>query len=207
MSNGNAPRSILLMSDYLRRFGKSIYAWKLFRDFSEAVAKHVEFNGSDIVEKLTVATSAADKQSRIKLFIAMAAAALPPGHIALARAAASEALSLKPEGADDISRATLYEAAANAPTTRAAEALASLHRIPADHFSGGDTEMHEMAGYIARTIALDKIAENTAPSKGDEHRNAAGSLPSQDLSRVTSAIEEANAAIKAADKIMSGDMK
>lgn len=126
VGKGDTPRAMLLLTDYLRRFGKSIYAWKLFRDFSVAAAKRDEFDSRDMIDKLTAATSTADRQSRIDLLLAMAAEGLPSGRIILARAAASEALSLKPDKPEDLTRATLYEAAANTPTTRAAEALSRL---------------------------------------------------------------------------------
>lgn len=207
MGNGDAARAMLLMTDYLRRFGKSIYAWKLFHDFSAAVAKRDEFDNGGIVDKLTAATSTADKQPRVDLLLAMAAAALPPGRIALARAAAKEALSLKPDSMEDIDRATLYEAAANAPTTRAAEALTGLHQIAIDGLPASDREIHEAAGYIARTVTLDKIAGEDNARKLSE-KNGAGNPPTpHELSRVSSAVESADAAIKEADMILSGNVK
>jgi len=207
ISSGDRTRAVLLMTDYLRRFGKSIYAWKLFRDFSAALAKHDEVDSREMVDKLTIATSTADRKSRIDLFLAMAAAALPPGRIILAGAAANEALSLKPDSAEDIGRATLYKAAANAPTARAAEALTSLHQIAADGLSDDDLEIHEVAGYIAHTVTLDKIAADHDARKRSEQKGAESSSAPQDLSRATSAVESADAAIKEADMIISGNMK
>lgn len=212
IDNGDTARAMVLMGDYLRRFGKSIYAWKLFRDFSVAAAKRDEFDSNDVVDKLTVATSTADKQARIDLFLAMADAALPPGRIVLAKAAASKVLSLKPEAAEDIDRATLYEAAAKAPTTSAAEALSALHQIAVDRLSGGDTEIHEVAGYIAHTVTRDKIAasdEVRRPGERMEQSSAGGESPakSHELSLVANAVKSADAALKEADMVMSGNMK
>jgi chemotaxis protein MotC len=207
IGSGDTSRAMLLMTDYLRRFGKSIYAWKLFRDFSAAVAKREEFDSSDVVDKLTTATSAADKQSRIDLLLAMAAAALPPGRIVLARAAASEALSLKPDSAEDIDRATLYEAAANAPTTHAAEALTALHQIAVEHLSDSDIEIHEVAGYIAHTVTSDKVTADDEAHKLSEQKSVESSSTPHELSLVSSAVESADAAIKEADMVMSGNVK
>lgn len=207
MASGDTTRAVLLMTDYLRRFGKSIYAWKLFRDFSAAVVKRDEVDSRDMVDKLTIATSTADRQSRIDLFLAMAAAALPSGRIVLARAAASEALALKPDSAEDINRATLYEAAANAPTARAAEALSGLHQIAVDRLSDNDIDIHGVAGYIAHTVTVDKIVPNNEARKRGEEKSAESSPAPQELSRVSSAVESADAAIKEADRIMSGNMK
>ncbi|HVX37847.1 MAG TPA: hypothetical protein VHC71_16675 [Hyphomicrobium sp.] len=212
VSSGDTDRAVMLMSDYLRRFGKSIYAWKLFRDFSAAAAKRDEFSNGDLVDKLDVATSTADKQARIDLFLAMAGAALPHGRIALAKAAAGKVLSLKPESIEDIDRATLYGAAAKAPTTQAAEALNALHQIALDRFSGDDAEIHEVAGYVAHTVARDKIVDGDKDRRTDEHTNQSnsggGSPPkSQELSIIANAVESADAALKEADMVMSGNVK
>lgn len=203
VSKGDTHRAMLLLTDYLRRYGRSIYAWKLFRDFSAAAAKRDEFDSRDMVEKLTEATSTADRQSRIDLLLAMAAAALPSGRIRLAQAAANEALSLKPDNAEDLDRAMLYQAAANAPSTRAAEALSALRQITADRLTGNDVEIREVAGYIAQTVTQNKFA-----AAGDA-RNAEMdvSRAATELSRVSTAVKSADAAIEEANMIMSGTKK
>lgn len=207
VDKGDTPRAMLLLTDYLRRFGKSIYAWKLFRDFSVAAAKRDEFDSRDMIDKLTAATSTADRQSRIDLLLAMAAEGLPSGRIVLARAAASEALALKPGKPEDLARATLYEAAANAPTTRAADALTALHQITADRLSGNDVEIHEVAGYIAETVTLDKFAAGNEPRNAGDKAGAESSSAPHELSRVSSAVKSADAAIEEADMIISGNIK
>ncbi|MFA7306095.1 MAG: hypothetical protein WC026_05425 [Hyphomicrobium sp.] len=207
VGKGDTPRAMLLLTDYLRRFGKSIYARKLFRDFSVAASKRDEVDSRDMVDKLTAATSTADRQSRIDLLLAMAAESLPSGRIIFARAAASEALSLKPDKPEDLVRATLYEAAANAPTTRAADALTALHQITADRLSGNDVEIHEVAGYIAKTVTLDKFATGNETRNAGDKAGAENSSAPHELSRVSSAVKSADAAIEEADMIMSGNIK
>lgn len=204
---GDMRRAMLLMTDYLRRFGKSIYAWKLFHDFSLAVVKRDESDSRDVVDKLTAATSAADRQSRIDLLIAMAAAALPSGRIILAQAAAGEALSLGPEAAEDLDRAKLYEAAANAPTSRAAEALGALHGITTNRLSGNDVGIHEVAGYIAQTVTRNRFAPEQDVGKPGAQTSVESLNPIEELSRVSSAVKSADAAIKEADMIMSGNIR
>ncbi len=203
VSKGETQRAMLLLTDYLRRYGRSIYAWKLFRDFSAAAAKRDEFDGRDMVEKLTEATSTADRQSRIDLLLAMAAAALPAGRISLAQAAANEALSLKPDSAEDLDRAMLYQAAANAPSTRAAEALSALRQITADRLTGNDVEIREVAGYIAQTVTQNKFA----PASDARNAEVEVSRTATELSRVSTAVKSADAAIEEANMIMSGTKK
>lgn len=203
VSKGETQRAMLLLTDYLRRYGRSIYAWKLFRDFSAAAAKRDEFDGRDMVEKLTEATSTADRQSRIDLLLAMAAAGLPAGRISLAQAAANEALSLKPDSVEDLDRAMLYQAAANAPSTRAAEALSALRQITADRLTGNDVEIREVAGYIAQTVTQNKFA----PASDARNAEIEVSRAATELSRVSTAVKSADAAIEEANMIMSGTKK
>lgn len=203
VSKGETQRAMLLLTDYLRRYGRSIYAWKLFRDFSAAAAKRDEFDGREMVEKLTEATSTADRQSRIDLLLAMAAAGLPAGRISLAQAAANEALSLKPDSAEDLDRAMLYQAAANAPSTRAAEALSALRQITADRLTGNDVEIREVAGYIAQTVTQNKFA----PASDARNAEIEVSRAATELSRVSTAVKSADAAIEEANMIMSGTKK
>jgi chemotaxis protein MotC len=203
IDGGDIPRSIVMMGDYLRRFGNSVYAGKLFRDFSAAAAKRDDFEGSDAIGKLTAGTSSADKQARIDFYLAMAAEALPRGRIVLAKAAASAALSLKPESMEEIDRATLYQAAAEAPTTRAGNALNALHQVAVDRLSDGDSDIHGAAGYIASTVTKVRSAGRSgAPA-------ASGENPARppELTRFANSVDSADAALKEADSVMSGNVK
>jgi chemotaxis protein MotC len=202
---GDRPRAVMLMADYVRRFGKSIYAWKLFQDFATALAKQDDQDGSGVVEDLASTTTTADKNARTKLFLNLAGEALLYGKIVLAKAAAKATLHLKPESQIDVDKATLYEAAASAPTANAERALKTLNGLAGDHLSDDDSEIHEVADYIARTVSGDDIKADAKPGvrpigPAADAKRSASSLA---LPRVAGAIESADAALKHADMLIS----
>jgi chemotaxis protein MotC len=211
VDNGNIDRAMLLMADYLRRFGRSIYARRLFDDFSIAMAKRDELDNSNEVDKLNTATSAADTQPRIDLFLAMAREALPRGRIALAKSAARHAKALSPQSAEELDRAALYEGAADAPSTRAADALGTLRRIALDRLSSDDTAIHQAAGYIAETVTRDGIVagEGRNPDVRADRSGAGNDKPGQipELIQMKKSVESADAALKNAEMAMSGNVK
>lgn len=207
VDTGDKPRAMMLMADYVRRFGKSIYAWKLFQDFAQAVAKHNDTDGSDAVDEIASITTTADRDARIKLFLNMASESLLHGKIVLAKAAASEALELKPESSQDVEKATLYKAAAAAPTGHAEDALKILNQLASDNLSDDDSEIHDAAGFIARAVSGEEqkndARHDISPiASTDSARNSAKSL---ELPRVAGAIESADAALRHADMLISGN--
>ena len=86
----------MLMADYLRRFGKSIYSWKLFHDFAVAVTKREDMERGKVVDDLVATTATADTKARASLFLSLANEGLLRGRLVLAKAAAGEVLALKP---------------------------------------------------------------------------------------------------------------
>lgn len=198
VKTGQSRRAMMLMSDYVRRFGKSIYAAKLFRDFASVVAESADFTNSDVVAELVSETKQVDQKIKTNLFLDLAAESLARGRIALAKAAANEVLAAEPETSEQSQKAMLYKAAAEAPTQHAAEALQALSQITSDRLSDDDTQFHEVAGYIARAVAGEKIG--VEQPKAQIAREATPALPG----RVASAIATADAALKKADVIISG---
>jgi chemotaxis protein MotC len=200
---GQSRRAMMLMADYVRRFGKSIYAAKLFRDFASVVAESADFTNADIVTELVSETKSADPKVKTHLFLDLAAETLARGRIALAKAAANEVLALDSEASEERRKALLYKAAAEAPTLHAAEALLALSEITGDRLSEDDAEFHEVAGYVARTVSGDRIG-NAIPAKSpivSQKELNKPALPG----RVASALETADAALKKADMLISGN--
>lgn len=208
VSTGDKTRAMMLMADYLRRFGKSIYSWKLFHDFAVAVTKRDDLDSGKVVDDLVATTTTADAKARTSLFLSLAGEGLLRGRIVLAKAAASEVLALKPESADDLDKAMLYEAAAEAPTSRAPDALETLQQISGDRLSDDDVEIHQVAGEIARTVSGNALnataARRAVGTPGVVEKATSNPLKSP---RVAEVIESADTALKEADLIISGNEK
>jgi len=209
---GDTTRAMMLAADYVRRFGKSIYARKLFRDFAEAVAKRDGLDEATVVVGLTAATEGADQQVRTDFLLDMAGEALLRGRLVLAKAAASEALKIGKGSEEDLDKARLYGAAAEAPSKSAADAIKVLDRIVADRLSDEDTEIREVAGYIARAVAGDGPANDAQAAPNGRHELGAeagtGKLArAAEVPAVTSALENADATLKQAELLISGNAK
>ena len=212
VSTGDTTRAMMLAADYVRRFGKSIYARKLFRDFSEDMAKRNDLDDAAVVAGLAAATEGTDQQVRTDLMLDMTGEALLRGRLVLAKAAAGEVLKIGKGSEEDLDKARLYEAAAEAPSDSAADAIKVLDQIVADRLSDEDTEIREVAGYIARAVAGDELANAaraTAAGKQELGSEPVGGKPAKaaEVPAVASALENADATLKQADLLISGNAK
>jgi chemotaxis protein MotC len=212
---GDAPRAMILMVDYVRRFGRSVYAWKLYRDFAEAIANRKDIDDAAIVAALVEGTAGSDPKARTDLFLDMAAEALLRGKLALAKSAAGEALKIGPSDAGDLEKAKLYAAAAEAPTTGAPKALSALDQVTADRLSDDDANLRGAADSIAHAVVGDDMAGAVARNKAAELGKSApagannggtnnpAKMPA--IPRLASALDNADRALKRADTIISGN--
>jgi chemotaxis protein MotC len=200
---------MMLAADYVHRFGKSIYARKLFRDLSAAVAERTDMDNAAVITSLLGAVEGTDQQVSTKLLLDLSGEALLRGRLVLAKTAASEALKLGKGSAEDLEKARLYEAAADAPSGRATDALKVLDQIAADRLSDEDTEIRAVAGYIARVVA------GGEPSGMAQAGPTGTPTPSQrgvvatvaEEPKVASALESADAILKQADLLIQGKAK
>jgi chemotaxis protein MotC len=212
LDKGETERAVMLATDYVRRFGKSLYAHKLFRDFAEAAAKRSELDDASVAENLGSSFETTDGEVSSDFFIDMAGEALMRGRLKLAKAAAGEVLKMKEGPAANVEKARLYAAAAEAPSLQAADALKALDQIAADRLSDDDTEIREVAGYIARVVTgteTTSIAQAGASRAQESAAQTQSSVTGNGLgvSRVAGALDAADAALREADLIISGSEK
>lgn len=159
---GETARALMLMTSYVREFGKSIYAWKLFREFAEAAAKNKEFDSQESVDRLAANFGDDDMQPASELFIDLAGEGLLQGRLTLAKAAAAKVLATPSASAENKERALLYLAAAEAPSNDAGNAMKALEQITVDRLSEDDAEIREVAGFIAKTVTGTEVAPATS---------------------------------------------
>ena len=195
----------MLAADYVHRFGKSIYARKLFRDLSQAVAQRDDMDDAAVITGLMGAIEGTDQQVRAKLLLNMSAEALLHGRLVLAKTAAGEVLKMGNGSAEDQEKARLYQAAAEAPSGRATDALKVLDEIAADQLSDQDTEIRAVAGYIARVVM------GGEPANVAQADPAAAQMPLEKTTaeepKVASALESADAILKQAETLIQGKVK
>ncbi|WP_423415974.1 hypothetical protein RLW55_06920 [Hyphomicrobium sp. B1] len=164
---GDTSRALMLTTSYVQEFGKSIYAWKLFREFAEAAAKHGEFDNQESIDRLAATFDDDDMQPASELFIDLAGEGLLQGRLKLAKAAAAKVLATPNASPENKERARLYMAAAEAPSNDAVNAMKALDQITVDRLSEDDAEIREVAGFIAKTVTGTDVAptavRKTAP--------------------------------------------
>jgi chemotaxis protein MotC len=210
ISSGNVPRGMMLASDDVRRFGKSIYARKLFHDLADAVVKRDDLDNAKIVTDFLSATEGADRGACANLMLDLAGQALLQGRLTLAGAAAGAALDTGTASREAIERAKLYKAAAEAPSTKAAHAFKVLDEIPASGLSAEDQEIRAVALYISKIVASG-IPNSVSNEAAKNDQTDADSKPDEVVlaqeTNVTSALEHAEEILKQADQLTSGRKK
>lgn len=205
VSTGDAIRGMMLAADYVHRFGKSIYARKLFRDLSQAVAQRDDMDDAAVITGLVGAIEGTDQQVRANLLLNMSAEALLHGRLVLAKTAASEVLKMGNGPVEDLEKARLYQAAAEAPSGRATDALKVLDEIAADRLSDQDTEIRAVAGYIARVVMGGEPA-NVAQADPTAAQTPLEKTTAEEP-KVASALESADAILKQAETLIQGKVK
>lgn len=199
LDSGDITRAVMLATSYMREFGRSIYAWKLFRDFAASAAKHQEFDNQESIDQLASAFDKNDAEPTSQLFVDLAGEGLLQGRLKLAKAAAAKVLE-EPSAAPEIKeKARLYAAAAEAPSDDAINALRALDQVTVDRLSEDDTEIREVAGFIAKTVVgpasvSGPVSSNKVPSTEQ--------VPS--ATNAMTALNKADAILKEADSIISG---
>ncbi len=206
LNTGKTPRAMMLTVSYVREFGRSIYAWKFFRDFAEAAAKRAELDEVQTVDRLADAFDDKDAGPASELLIDVAGEALLQGRLKLADAAANRVLAMK-SSPESLARARLYAAAAEAPSSDASKALKALDQITVDRLSDDDTEIREVAGFIAKTVVgggeIAGSGQKSAPDVADRERSAKTS-PIPAAMKASAALKDADAVLNRADLIISG---
>ena len=215
INTGNTARAMMMTTSYVREFGKSIYAWKLFRDFSEAAAKRGDLDDATTIDRLAASFDEKDKQAASELFVDVAGEALLQGRLRLAKAAADRVLKTETATPQNLDKARLYAAAAEAPSIAAGDALRALEQVTADRLSDEDTEIREVAGLIAKTVAGDEFAAvgggtpASTPVKALAIGAAGHEAPGHEavVPSAAAALGKADAILKEADLIISGSTK
>jgi chemotaxis protein MotC len=200
LKTGNAPRALMLTVSYIREFGKSIYARKLFRDLSEEIAKHADLDSAAPVDRLVDALDDKDMQPASELFVDMAAEAILQGRLKLANAAANRVLKTSGASPENQERAQLYAAASEAPSDNAASAMKALDQIAADRLSEDDTEIREVAGFIAKAVTGGESVNRDFAAVSTPTNIPQGSS----ARKAMKALGDADAALKEADSLISG---
>jgi chemotaxis protein MotC len=192
MNSDDVARATAHAGRYFRRFPRSVYAATFRQAFAAAFAARAEAASAPNVALFTTCVRALAVEHQVETSTALAREALRRGNLALARMAATFALDAAPH--EGSARASLYAAAVDAGSERAAAALAALQAIAGKGLDADEARLLEAARETAQDV-LRAAAAGDPPRETAIDPVPAGSLPegtSAVLRRVTHALERAD---------------
>lgn len=139
-------------SQYLRRFGGSVYAESFRQSFGAALVRFEIGRDPARFPQLVATMRAFDEGQQRAVFLIVARNALIRGRFEQARRAADEAAKLAAGDDEAGTRATLYAAASRIAADREERALASLKAIDAAKLPAADKPILETALRVAARI-------------------------------------------------------
>ena len=168
-ASGEFDRFALLSTNYLRRFGRSVYARGFRRQFAIDVAARADTGEADHASRLQAVLEALEPGERRDLYLAIAREGLMRGRAEVARFAASHAGPLFEAESVGRLRARLYEAAALVLTDDIDKGAAMLEAIDRAKLGEEDAELASAAGAVAAEIRrLPPIAGAVEPAGGTD---------------------------------------
>jgi chemotaxis protein MotC len=173
---GYFDRFDTLMSQYTRRFGKSIYARNFRRQFFAGVARQ-DFKGtSEWISRTEAELMKLPQVERGGAYLSIAEEATLAGNVAIARFAAEKAAGLASQGSTTYARARLYEGASLLLTEDYGKGIEALNSVAKDKLGTSDREIQDAAFSLASQLR--KWPE--APKESSEPPSA-GVARAQDL--------------------------
>jgi chemotaxis protein MotC len=149
---GDLDKFVLLSSQYLRRFQKSVYADSFRQQFLAAVAHLGLIGEPQQFGKIVRPISDLETDDQLHLYMLLAQAAILNGNAPVARLSAERAMAVAQEGSSDGTRAKLYEAAALILTNNYDQGLAKLKELDVSTLSKRDGELKAAILSIAKQI-------------------------------------------------------
>jgi len=154
LSLGDLRAALAAFSKHARRFPHSIFANAARKSFAAEIAARTDQTATWAAVQIGCRTVASEIATRFYLDIAENS--LRTGRLELARNAAAEASRLAglPDGDARMStRAQLYRAVAEAPTTRVGESIKTFAALKRDDLSASDQTLLTVAERLARSVA------------------------------------------------------
>jgi chemotaxis protein MotC len=153
-------------SQYLRRYGRSVYAESFRQSFAAALVRFDVGRDAAKFPQLVATMRAFDEMQQRNVFLIVARDALLRGRFEQARRAAEEVTKLAGTDQEIAARAALYAAAAKVAADREDRALDTLKKIDASRLPAADKPILETALRVASRI-IDWPVPTTQTPKDD----------------------------------------
>jgi len=192
----------MLSSQYLRRFGKAVYAREFLSRFAVAVSTSRYSQDADLFQGLTAMLDSLSAKQRRPAYLALTQAAIVRGEITLTRISAGKLLEMAEKNPELRLQAELYKAAAELVTDRYKEAAAALRAIDRRELSARDRPLLDAALNLAVRLRMppqvEGPIENPPPVSAEQGEPVEFGVTDQ-------VIEQANTTMGQADDLLSGD--
>jgi chemotaxis protein MotC len=166
---GDFDRFETLATNYLRRFGKSVYAGAFRRQFAADVAVRRDTGEGERARKLESALEALEPVERRDIYLMIAREALVRGRAPLARLAGRNAFDLFEVQSAGRLRADVYEAAALVASEEVDKGAARLQEIDKTKLGEEEVELAAAAAIVAVEVRrMPSTVDARAPAGGDE---------------------------------------
>ncbi len=153
-------------SQYLRRFGSSIYADSFRQSFAAALVRFEIGRDPGRFSQLLATMQAFEADQQRAVFLIIARSSLIRGSFEQAQRAATEAARLAPVDPETLARTTLYTAASRIAADRNETTLAKLRTIDPTHLPAVDRPILETALRVASRIIHWPSASTQTPNGG-----------------------------------------
>lgn len=198
------PKFELLTSQYLRRFGKSVYVSEFVSRFAVAVAS-TRYTSSDAdFQRLAASLDRLDHEARRTLYLALTQAAIVRGQVMLARLGAGKLSDLARSDPTLATQAQLYNGAAMLVTEKYDEAAARLRGIDRRSLPERERPLLDAALELAVRLRLPPQVEGplTAPPPVSAEQGNKHTFDSTDQ-----VIANAKQTLGSADELLAGEKR
>lgn len=190
----------MLAFQYLRRFGRSVYAKNFYRSFAIASSSGQYGRDEKLLRGLEARLDELDEETRKQLYLVLAEEAIARGKVELTRMAADKIAYLFPHDSREVARLQLYKAAALLVTREYDFALAALRQIDRSRLSPGDAKLLDGALSLASQLR--------APlPPADRPAASATQVKHDPVAETSPVLERARLALARAEELLSKERR
>lgn len=198
---GHREESERLAAQYLRRFGRAVYAAGFYRELAEVFAAQPDTRDDGDFARLVTLLGQIEVPQRRQTYLYLAERSVLAGKVQMARFAAARASEMYDEGTRENARSRVYGAAADVATDRHDDGVSVLRELDRGKLGGSDIRLADAALEIASDVRREpvEVAAQDASAAGADTEAAPGQ-PSK-------VVELARKSLQRADELLKGKGK
>lgn len=192
-----------LAKQYLRRFGRAVYAPSFYREIAEQIAGQPDTRDESQFARLVTLFNMIDEPARRRTYLLLAERSVMVGKVKMARFAAARASELYDPESVEGARLQVYGAAADVATDKTPDGLSTLQAVDRRKLGASDSLLADAAFEVGEDVRREPIEEAAAAK-------VAASLPESataQISTPTAVMELARKKIGTVDDLLKAAQK